>query len=75
MHMKTDSLAILPVLFSDLTELPRIAYNNGRPRQKTDVIRLPLSTPPDEKEIEELNRLAAKHPFCIRYKVKKHDTL
>jgi len=30
---------------------------------------------PDEKKVRELNDLAAKAPFCVHYKAKKHDTL
>ena len=70
--MKPNSLAILPIHLSE----PSLASLNIRlHRQRTEVIQLPLATPPDELTIRELNALARKHPFCILYKARKHDTL
>lgn len=77
--MKLDSLAALTVL---LQEPSLSAANTKLQRQKTEIIKLSeviklhLSMPPpDEKKVEELNTLAAKHPFCRIYKAKKHETL
>jgi hypothetical protein len=45
-------------------------------QQKPGVIKLLAPpTPPDEHTVRKLNVLAAKHPFCVLHRVKKHDTL
>ena len=70
--MKQDSLtAITPLL----SESSLSAHNAAQSRQKTEVIRLRLSAPPDASKIKALNALAASYPFCILYRAKKHDTL
>jgi hypothetical protein len=69
--MKQDSLAT----FLLLPEPSLSAHNTNLSRPRTEVIRLRLSAPPDEKKISELNTLAASYPFCILYRAKKHDML
>ncbi len=70
--MKPNSLAAVPLLLKDS---PFRTNNSRTLRQRTEIIRLPLSNPPDEKKIGELNELAASYPFCILYRPKKYDTL
>jgi hypothetical protein len=70
--MKPNSLAALPLLLKDS---PFTAHNSRKFRQRTEIIKLPLSGPPDEKKIGELNALAASYPFCVLYHPKKYDTL
>jgi hypothetical protein len=70
--MKINSLAALPAA---LPEPPRLSPAITHQRQKSEVIMLPMATPPDEKKVMELNRLAADRPFCVLYKAKKYDTL
>lgn len=70
--MKQNSLAILPL---HLSEPSLASFNTRMHRQRTEVILLPLASPPDEIKIRELNALAGKHPFCILYKARRHDTL
>ncbi|HMH21283.1 MAG TPA: hypothetical protein VK563_05885 [Puia sp.] len=69
--MKYDSFAVLTPLLPELA----LSANNNPSRPKTEVIRLRLSAPPDDKKIMELNELASSYPFCVLYKAKKHDTL
>ena len=70
--MKQDSLAAITPL---LSEPSLSAYNAAQSRQKTEVIRLRWSAPPNESKTKALNALAANYPFCILYRAKKHDTL
>jgi hypothetical protein len=69
-YMKANSLKTWPAMVpeSTLTAKPR--------QQRPGVIKLLTHpAPPDDKTIRRLNALAAKHPFCILHRVKKHDTL
>jgi len=71
--MKINSLAALPAA---LPESSRLSPASTHQRQKSEVIMLPpMATPPDEKKVIELNRLASDRPFCVLYKAKKYDTL
>jgi hypothetical protein len=77
--MTPNSLAATPLL---LTEHAFATHNSSFTarnlmlhRQRTEIIKLPLSNPPDEKKIRELNELAASYPFCILYRPKKYETL
>jgi len=70
--MKTNSLASMPI---HLPEPTLASFNTRLLRQRTEIIQLPLAAPPDESQVRELNTLAAKHPFCIIYKARKHDML
>ncbi len=70
--MKTNILATRPIT---LLEYTLTAFNSTKSRrQKPGVVKL-LPPPPDEKKVMELNALAAKHPFSVLHKVKKHDPL
>jgi hypothetical protein len=69
-YMKLHSLSALTILLP----APSLAFNS-LPKQKREVIRLPLVTPPDEEKIRELNGLASQYPFCILYKAKKYEML
>jgi hypothetical protein len=69
-YMKASSLKTWPTVVpeSKLTAKPR--------QQKPGVVKLLTQpAPPDDKTIRRLNALAAKHPFCILHRVKKHDML
>jgi hypothetical protein len=70
--MEPNSLVIMPI---HLAEPLLPSFNTRMRRQRTEVIQLPLATPPDELKIRELNALARKYPFCVLYKARKHDTL
>ena len=72
--MKTTTLATRPMILQEYT---LTAFNSNKSRrQQTGVVKLlPPPPQPDEKTLTELNALAAKHPFCILHKVKKHDPL
>lgn len=70
--MKTNSLASLPI---HLPEPTLASFNTRLLRQRTEIIQIPLAVPPDESKVKELNTLAAKHPFCIVHKARKHDML
>lgn len=73
--MKTNTLATRPMTPQEYT---LTAFNNNKShRQQTGVIKLlpPPAQQPDEKTVMELNALAAKYPFCILHKVKRHDPL
>jgi hypothetical protein len=72
MLMKPNSLASLPI---HLPEPSLASLNTRLHRQRTEIIQLPLATPPDEIKVRELNALAGKHPFCVLYKARKHDML
>lgn len=70
--METNPLAIWPTF---LSESPMTAYTKAQ-RPRGGVIKLmPPPTPPDEATIRKLNELAAKQPFCVLHRVKRHDTL
>jgi hypothetical protein len=70
--MKSSSLITLPTRIGD----PNLSAHNLRPsRQRTEIIKLPLSNPPDEAKIRELNELASKYPFCVIYRSRKHELL
>jgi len=63
-----------------LTNWPKIAPESKliakTRRQKPGVVKLMTPpAPPDEKTIRQLNKLAAKQPFCKLHRVKKHDPL
>ena len=72
--MKKNSMATRPMILQEPT---LTAFNTSKiHRQRPGVVKLlPPPPPPDEKTLMELNALAAKHPFCTLYKVKKHDPL
>lgn len=72
--MKTNTLATRPMILQEYT---LTAFNSNKSRrQRPGVVKvLPPPPPPDEKKLTELNALAAKHPFCVLHKVKKHDPL
>jgi hypothetical protein len=72
--MKTNTLATRPMI---VQEYNLTAFNSNKSRrQRPGVVKLlPPPLPPDEKTLKELNALAAKHPFCVLHKVKKHDPL
>jgi hypothetical protein len=70
LNMKATSLKTWPIMVpeSKITPKPR--------QQKPGVIKLLAHpAPPDDKTIRRLNALAAKQPFCVLHRVKKHDTL
>lgn len=60
-----------------LEEPTLTAFNTSKiNRQRPGFVKLlPPPPQPDEKTLMELNALAARHPFCTVYKVKKHDPL
>jgi hypothetical protein len=69
-YMKANSLKTWPTMVpeSKLTAKPR--------QQKPGVVKLLAHpAPPDDKTIRRLNALAAKQPFCVLHRVKRHDTL
>jgi len=72
--METNTLATRPMILQEYT---LSAFNSTKSsRQRPGVVKLlPPPLPPDEKMLQELNALAAKHPFCVLHKVKKHDPL
>lgn len=71
--MKTDILATMPQQEYTLTAF---SNSNISRRQRPGVLKLlPPLPQPDEKTLMELNALAARYPFCILHKVKKHDPL
>lgn len=70
--MKTNSLMSHP---SILPESSLIAYPTTRKNKPGIIKLLPPCVPPDEKTIRRLNEMAAKHPFCLHYKVRKYDLL
>ncbi|HEX9508886.1 MAG TPA: hypothetical protein VF939_00280 [Puia sp.] len=73
--MKTNTLATRPMILQEYT-LTAFNTNTKSRRQKPGVVKLlPPPPPPDEKTLMELNVLAAKHPFCLLHKVKRHDPL
>ena len=73
-RMETNTLATRPMI---LQEYILTAFNSSKSsRQMPGVVKLlPPPTLPDEKMLQELNALAAKRPFCVMHKVKKHDPL
>ena len=78
--MKTNTLATRPIILHPiiLQSYTVTGFNDSikARRQQTGVVKLlPPPPHPDEKTLIELNALAAKHPFCILHKVKKHDPL
>jgi hypothetical protein len=70
--MTSNALSIVSV---NLPELPFTVSHIKPERRKIEIIKLPATMSPGEKKIRELNELAARHPFCVLHKPKKHDTL
>jgi hypothetical protein len=70
--MKTNSRVSHPYI---LPESSLIAYPTTRKNRPAIIKLLPPPVQPDEKTIRRLNELAAKHPFCTFYKVRKYDLL
>lgn len=68
--MKTNALIPWPEMFPH----PGLTTKFLRKRQGV-VKRLSLPAHPDQDTIRKLNDLAAKKPFCIVHRVKKHDML
>ena len=67
--MKTNSPKTWPAMVPE-------SILTAKPRPRPGVIKLLTHpAPPDDKTIRRLNALAAKHPFCVLHRVKKHDTL
>jgi hypothetical protein len=65
-----------PAWAQALPESTIAAYNSKTRRSRSDSkLLLPPPTPPDEATIRRLNELAAGKPFCIHYKVRKHEIL
>jgi hypothetical protein len=70
--MTINALSLVP---AGLPEIPFSVSHISADRRKIEVIKLPATMPPNEEKIRELNELAARHPFCVLHKPKKHDTL